>query len=132
MELTTFSHVLLKTPAQGYLFYADVVYKPYQSWLSGNFRIQAFEAENYDARIYAYENDLPFVSSTPSFYNNGVRCYMNLCAKVKVKILSNRILTLSLKMATTVYNNLAYIGSGNAAIPGNRISTAKLQVFIGV
>jgi hypothetical protein len=131
VEVSSFSHQLLDAPASGHLFYTDVVYKPYRFWLSGNFRFQAFEAGNYDARIYAYENDLLFVSSTPSFYNNGVRCYINLRAKVKVKILSNSVLTINLKMATTVYNNISYIGSGSGAISGNRVSAVKLQVFLG-
>jgi hypothetical protein len=130
VELSSFSHRLLGAPAMGYLFYTDVVYKPYQYWLSGNLRFQAFEAENYDSRIYAYENDLLFVSSTPSFYNNGVRCYMNVRAKTKVKILSNSVLQVNMKLATTVYTNISHVGSGVGAIRGNRVSAVKLQFFL--
>ena len=130
VELSLFSHRYLRYPSEGYLFYTDVVFKPIGAWLSGNLRFQAFEAENYDARIYAYENDVLFVSSTPSFYNSGVRCYMNFKAKTKVKILSNSDLTVNLKIATTVYNNISNIGSGPVSIRGNRVSTVKLQVFL--
>jgi hypothetical protein len=130
VELSLFSHHYLRYPSEGYLFYTDIVFKPIGAWLSGNLRFQAFEAENYDARIYAYENDVLFVSSTPSFYNSGVRCYMNLKAKTKIKTLSNSSLTVNLKIATTVYNNISNIGSGPVLISGNRISTIKLQVFL--
>jgi hypothetical protein len=71
-----------------------------------------------------------FVSSTPSFYNNGVRCYVNVKSKVKVKFLSNSVLTVNLKLATTVYNNISEIGSGPLRISGNRISAAKVQLFL--
>jgi len=130
VEVCLFNHRYLTTPATGYLFFVDILYKPPRSWLSANMRVQAFEAENYDTRIYAYENDVLFVSSTPSFYNNGVRCYTNLKAKVKVKFLSNSALTLNLKLATTVYNNISYTGTGSTKIPHNRISAVKLQVFL--
>jgi hypothetical protein len=130
VEVCLFNHRYLTSPAGGYLFFLDIVFKPPRSWLSGNMRLQAFEADNYDTRIYAYENDLLFVSSTPSFYNNGVRCYTNLKAKAKVKILSNSALTLNLKLATTVYNNITSIGTGPMKIPHNRVSAIKLQVFL--
>jgi hypothetical protein len=130
VEVCVFSHQFLSNPATGYLFYTDVVYKPKRSWLSGNVRLQAFEAENYDTRIYAYENDLLFVSSTPSFYNNGVRYYMNISVKIKAKILSNSVLLLNLKLASTVYNNISHVGTGPSLIPGNRVSSVKLQIFL--
>jgi hypothetical protein len=130
VEVCLFAHQYLANPSNGYLFYTDVVCKPMGSAVSGNFRIQAFEGESYDARIYAYENDVLFVSSTPSFYNNGVRCYVNVKSKVKVKFLSNSVLTVSLKLATTVYNNISDIGSGPLRISGNRISAAKVQLIL--
>ena len=131
VEICIFSDQFLNAPVNWYLFYTDIGYKPVQSRFSGNIRIQSFEIKNYDARIYAYENDLLFVSSTPSYYNNGIRCYINVRAKTKVNILINSMLTFSLKLATTVYNNISTIGTGPASIDGNRISTIKLQIFIG-
>jgi hypothetical protein len=130
VEVCLFSHQFLPHPTTGYLFYTDIVVKPKRSWLSGNLRFQAFEAENYDTRIYAYENDVLFVSSTPSYYNNGVRCYMNISAKIRAKILSNSVLLLNLKLASTVYNNISHVGTGPSSIPGNRVSSVKLQLFL--
>jgi len=130
IDLCLFTQRYLNITPGGFLSYADVVYKPMRSWFSGNIRLQVFEADNYDTRIYAYENDLLFVSSTRSFYNNGVRGYMNLKAKTKVKFLSNSMLNVNLKVATTVYNNISYLGSGPSKIPGNRVSSIKLQIFL--
>lgn len=130
VEVCIFGHQFMSAPAKGYLFYSDVVFKPKNSQLSGNMRLQYFETDNYNSRIYAYENDLMFVSSTPSFYNNGLRYYINLKAKTKVKFLTNSILTANLKLATTIYNNLPYIGTGISKIPGNRILSIKFQIFL--
>lgn len=130
VEMIIFNHQLLDASQAGYLFYADLVYKPLSSMVSGNVRFQAFESENYDTRIYAFENDLLFSSNIPSFYNNGVRAYMNIKAKFRIKFLKHSELTLSLKAATTVYKNISEIGSGSSSISGNRISALKLQVFL--
>lgn len=129
-EICLFSHQYLDQPKTGYLFYTDVTIRPANTIIAGNIRFQAFEADNYDTRIYAYENDLDFVSSIPSFYNNGVRCYLNFKAKMKVKFLSYKQLTVNFKVASTVYNNILYIGSGPDLISGNRVSNAKFQVFL--
>ncbi len=129
-EVCIFYHQYLQAQQTGYLFYADLVYKPFSSWFSGNIRFQVFEAENYDTRIYAFENDLLFASSTPSFYNNGVRCYLNLKARLRIKFLNTSQLTLNVKAASTVYKNISSIGTGPALIPGNRISSIRLQIFL--
>ncbi|HUQ67038.1 MAG TPA: hypothetical protein VM101_12835 [Flavitalea sp.] len=129
-ELCIFSHKLLHHPQNGYLFFTDVIYKPFSSWLSGSIRFQAFDAETYDARIYAFENDVLFATTTPSFYNNGIRYYLNVKAKIKLKFLSDSRLTVNMKAGSTVYNNLGQIGSGPSLIPGNRISSFRLQVFL--
>jgi len=129
-EVCIFYHHYLQAQQTGYLFYTDLIYKPFSSWLSGNIRFQVFEAENYNTRLYAFENDLLFVSSTPSFYNNGVRYYLNLKARLRVNFISFSQLTLSTKAASTVYNNISYIGTGPALIHGNRISSIKLQIFL--
>lgn len=130
VELCKYDHLFAEFPSTGYLFYADFVYKPFGSWWSGNVRFQAFEAENYNTRLYAYENDLLYVSSTPSFYNNGIRYYFNFMAKLRPKRFNNKVLTISLKAATTVYTNISAIGSGVSGIPGNRNSSLKVQFFL--
>ena len=130
VEVCLFDHQLIDAPQAGYLFYADLVFKPFSSALSGNIRFQAFEAENYDTRIYVYENDLLFSSQIPSYYNNGVRVYMNIKASFRLKRMNDSRLTLNAKVATTLYKNMSEIGSGLNSISGNRISALKLQIFL--
>jgi hypothetical protein len=130
VEICLFNHQMLAAVQSGYLFYADLVYNPISSNISGNVRFQAFESENYDTRIYVYENDVLFSSSIPSYYNNGVRIYVNIKAKFRIKYLKDSELTLNLRAGTTVYKNLSNIGSDLSSISGNRISALKLQVFL--
>ena len=43
---------------QGFLLYTDLLYKPLMKAFSGNIRLQYFETEGYNSRLYAYENDV--------------------------------------------------------------------------
>lgn len=130
LELSKFSNSSLELPHYGYLFYSELFIKPSRSRFSGNMRFQVFEADSYDARIYAYESDLLFVSSIPSYYNNGVRYYINVQAKCKLKYLRGSELVIGLKASSTVYTNVSVTGTGPSTIPGNRSSTVKLQFFL--
>jgi hypothetical protein len=129
-EICLFSNKSLSFPETGYLIYVEGIFKPVGQWYSGNLRIQAFESGGYETRIYAYENDLLYVSSTPSFFNTGIRYYLNLKGKFRIKELSNRQLTISFKAATTVYKNISTIGSGVNGISGARRSDLRLQVLL--
>ncbi|MBL7699688.1 MAG: general secretion pathway protein GspK [Chitinophagaceae bacterium] len=130
VELCIYDHRFLEFPEPGSLFFTELHFKPRAFWLSGSIRFQAFEAASYETRLYAYENDVLYVSSTPSYYNNGVRYYLNLKAKVRTKWLSNKSLTISFKAASTVYTNISAIGTGVSEIAGTRISSLKLQFFL--
>ncbi|MDQ6761126.1 MAG: helix-hairpin-helix domain-containing protein, partial [Bacteroidota bacterium] len=57
----------------GFLVYTDVIYKPLLKRYSGNVRLQYFETDGYDSRLYAYENDLLYSYSIPVFYDKGYR-----------------------------------------------------------
>jgi hypothetical protein len=130
LELCSFANSSLPFPATGYLFYTEMFYRPANSRFSGNARFQAFEGTSYDARIYAYESDVLFVSSTPAYYNYGVRYYANLRARFCVNRLTGSDLVVNVKVATTVYTDISTIGTGPSAISGNRNSTLKMQFFL--
>jgi hypothetical protein len=117
-------------PEEGYLFYADFLYKPMGKPFSGNFRIARFETGGYDSRIYAYENDLLYVGSTPSFFDKGTRCYLNLAAKPQIRRPGNLQIIISLKLATTFYMGKNEIGSGSSTIHGNRRSDLRFQLLL--
>jgi hypothetical protein len=109
--------------SNGFLTYFDIIYKPMLKPLSGNIRLQYFETDNYDSRIYAYENDVLFSYSIPPFYDKGFRYYINLNYDI------SRRLTCWLRWAQTIYPERKTVGSGLDEIQGNRRSEIKLQAY---
>ncbi len=64
--------------ARGYLLYQDVVFKSINYPLSFSTRYAIFDAQDWDARIFAYENDLLYTFSVPPYSGKGTRFYLNL------------------------------------------------------
>lgn len=106
----------------GYLAFADCIVKPMMKKYSGSIRLQYFETEGYDSRIYAYENDVLYSFSIPVIYDRGFRYYVNFNHGI------TRNTTLWLRWAQTVYNDKASIGSGLDEIGGNKKTEIKLQL----
>ncbi len=113
-----------KGPAaeQGFLTYVDFLYKPMLKTFSGGIRLQYFETNGYNSRLYAYENDVLYSFSIPVFYDKGLRYYINVNYDVNKKI------ALWLKWAQTLYKDKTLIGSGLDEIKGATKSEIKLQV----
>lgn len=109
--------------SEGFLLYADLLYKPNMKPLSGNIRLQYFETDDYNSRFYAYENDLLYNYAIPVFYGKGYRYYVNVNYDV------NKRLAFWLKFAQTIYNDRTSIGSGLDEIKGNTKSELKLQLM---
>ncbi len=109
--------------SEGFLLYADILYKPNMKPLSGNIRLQYFETEDYNSRFYAYENDLLYNYAIPVFYGKGYRYYINLNYDV------NKKLAFWLKFAQTIYPERTSTGSGLDEINGNKKSEIKLQLM---
>jgi hypothetical protein len=108
--------------ANGFLSFFDFIYKPMLKPFSGVLRLQYFETDNYDSRIYAYENDILYGYSIPAFYDKGWRYYLNLNYDLGKKV------SVWLRWAQTVYQNRTSVGSGLDEIPGNRRTEVKFQV----
>jgi DNA uptake protein ComE-like DNA-binding protein len=108
---------------QGFLIYADVIYKPMMKPLSANIRLQYFETDGYNSRLYAYESDVLYSFSIPVFYDKGYRYYLNLNYDLTRKI------TLWAKWAQTIYPDKDASGSGLDEIKGHKRSEAKLQLI---
>jgi hypothetical protein len=60
----------------GFLAYQDVDYSFQKIPMNVNFRYILFDSP-YNARIYAYEKDILYGSSTPSYQGKGSRIYIN-------------------------------------------------------
>lgn len=62
----------------GFLAYQEAVVRPLGSPVTGALRYALFDTDDYDARVYAFENDLVSAISIPSFSGRGSRFYLNL------------------------------------------------------
>ena len=89
---------------------------------SGNIRLQYFNTEGYNSRLYAYENDVLYSFSIPVFYNKGYRYYANINYDLNKKI------SFWIKWAQTLYRDKSLIGTGLDEIKGNSKSEIKLQI----
>ena len=108
----------------GFLTYVDVKYKPLLKPFSGNMRLQYFETDGYDSRLYAYENDVLYGYSIPVFYDKGYRYYLNINYDL------NKKLSFWGRFAQTVYPDKTFIGSGLDQIQGHLKSEVDLQIIL--
>jgi hypothetical protein len=107
--------------SRGYMAYQDVIFKPMMP-LHVMARIAIFETDDYDSRIYAYENDILNSFSVPPYYNRGTRFYLVLRYRGLPKTIVEG------RFAQTYYNNVETIGTGNEEIQGKVRSEVKLQI----
>lgn len=110
------------TSEWGYFISQDIRYKSNESRFSGSFRFSIFHTPSYNSRIYAYENDVLYAYSLPSFYDKGLRYYIIL----QYKIIRN--LDVWVRFAQTSYQDKKVISSGLNEINGNKQSEIKLQL----
>lgn len=109
--------------SRGFLIYQDLIYK-FGFKLRLTARYALFDAPAYDARIYAYENDVLGFFSIPPYYRTGSRYYLILNWKV------SRSLECWLRFAQSRFRDLDEIGSGLESISGNTRSELKFQLRI--
>jgi hypothetical protein len=110
--------------SEGFSIYNDLLYKPMLSKFSANMRIQFFDTDDYNSRIYSYENDVLYSFSIPQFNNKGMRYYFNVNYDITQKT------SLWLRWSQTVYNQLEVLGSGLDEIEGNKRSDFKVQIRV--
>lgn len=118
--------------SEGFLIYQDLKYKPIEKPYSIALRYTLFDTDDFNSRIYAYENDVLYEFSVPFLYESGSRFY------VKGQYAINRNLYIQLRYARTYFNNLedirapdgsyldVVIGSGNEQSFGRVRSDLKL------
>jgi hypothetical protein len=105
---------------RGFLTFFDIYYKPTLKPLSANLRLQYFETDGYNSRIYAYENDVLYYYAIPVFFDKGFRYYFNVNYEVSEK------LSFWLKWSQSLYRDKQVIGSGLDEIQGNRRSEIRI------
>lgn len=108
----------------GFLLYQDVVHRPLMSPVELTARFALFETGSYDARIYAYENDLVGLFTIPAYYGRGVRWYGMLRATPLRRV------DVWLRYGAWIYRDQTSISSGLQEIAGNVRSDLKAQVRV--
>jgi len=111
-------------PSTGTLLYQDLKYKANGGKWTFTTRLSIFSIDDYNARIYAYEDNVPYTFSVPLYQNSGSRFY--LMAKYKV----NKNIKVFARYAQTKYSNVNMIGSGLEQINGNTQSDLSLQLQV--
>ncbi|MGB3949201.1 MAG: helix-hairpin-helix domain-containing protein [Bacteroidia bacterium] len=108
---------------KGYMAYQDVTYNKIGTPLSVSLRYALFHTDTYDARIYAFESEIPGVYSILANYYRGSRFYIlldyNLTRKIEIWV----------RYSQTFYDNKTAISTGSLSeINGNTKSELKAQV----
>jgi hypothetical protein len=108
---------------QGFLTYFEGRYKPFKKKYAFNARVQFFDTDGFDSRLYAFENDVFYSFSIPQFAGKGLRYYLNVDCDVTKKI------TVWFRWAQSIYAGTDIISSGLDEIKGNKRSEVKLQLM---
>lgn len=107
---------------QGFMVYQDLIYKPLSFPVSFSARLAYFDTESYNARIYAYENDVLYAYSFPAYYYRGMKAYLTLRYNI------HRNVSAWFRVSNLFYSNRDFIGSGLEEIPGKHRTDIKIQL----
>ncbi len=105
----------------GVLFYQDVRWQT-KSWLKLDARLTFFDTDDFDSRLYQYENDLTGVFSIPVLSGRGIRTY------ALATFTPMEGLHLQIKLAETIFENVVRVSSGNNEIDGNHVRDLGVQL----
>lgn len=106
----------------GWMAYQDVFWKPDRLPIQVNMRLAVFATDSYDARLYAYENDVLYASAFPMYKGKGGRSYVNLRYRI------GRKTDFWLRYARNRYLNVETVGSGLDQSEGPHRSDIKVQL----
>jgi len=107
---------------RGFMAYQDINYSASSIPLKLNFRYAVFDAP-YEARMYAYENDILYAFSVPAYFYKGFRTYLTAKYDISSK------LTIWLRYAQFTYTDRDVISEGGLTeIDGNIKSEVKAQI----
>lgn len=122
LEFSKFTHE--GQQFHGFLTYQDIIFKPMTGKFSFSGRYTVFDVEHFDARIYAYENDLLYEFYIPFFQNRGSRFYIN----TRWRFFKNY--SWEFRIFRSFFQNVNQISSGNNLINGRTQTELKTQIYI--
>ena len=106
----------------GYLVFQDVIWKKMGVPCTITFRYALFQTDAWNARLYAYENDVLYSYSIPAYYGKGARIYGIFKFDVR------RNIDVWFRIAQWNYTDRDFISSGNSMISGFRKTDCTLQM----
>lgn len=110
-----------QAPSLGFALIQDASIRLRGFEISGRFAF--FRTDDYDSRQYAFERDVRYAFSLPSYYDHGTRHYL----MVRYQVF--RAAQVWLRWSQTRYNRLNTVGSGLDESGGNTRSEAKFQIM---
>ena len=113
-----------KSSQWGQLAFQDIIYKPIASPFSFTARYAVFNIDDFNTRIYTFENDILYEFFIPFFQGQGSRFYVNM----RYRPVKNW--TFELRYGRTFLRNQDTIGSSFETIEGNTRSELKSQIRI--
>lgn len=109
-------------PERGIMLYQDLIYKSMNTPVSLSFRYAIFNAESWNARMYAYESQVLYYYAIPPYQGRGSRFYGMLQYKLK------RGIDLWLRYSVWFYTDRDEIGTGLESIEGSSRSELIAQI----
>ncbi len=110
------------TVSKGFMLYQDFIFKPLTLPFSFTARFALFDTDDFNSRIYAYENDILYSFFIPAYFGKGARYYLN------IRYRPVRDWSFELRFEETYLTNQDHIGSGNEQIIGNKRSQVRVQL----
>jgi hypothetical protein len=110
----------------GIMAFQDIMYKFENPQVGFSVRFAIFNTDTYNARFYAYEDDMLYAFSFPAYYGNGSRWYANVHYTLLERI------DIYLRLAQTHYFDRAQTGSGLTLIDSPHRTEFKVQVRIKI
>lgn len=108
--------------ADGTAIFQDLIYRSKSFPVSFSSRFVIFNTGDSRLRFYAFENDVLYAFSVPSYAGRGTRFYINARWKVR------KGMTLEARYARTDFTDREVIGNGLDEIQGTTQSNIRVQV----
>jgi hypothetical protein len=129
VALSWYGEVGKQMPKKGFLGFSDLVWKPLSGMISGGVRLQYFDMDDYNTRIYAYENGPLYDTSIPAFFETGWRYYLNVHLEPVIAKWKFDSLDIWLKYGEIINQSINSFGSGLDKINNSSRSEIKVQIM---
>lgn len=83
-EYTTYKY--LNETESGFMIYCDFKYLSLSKVFKVQSRLAYYDTDSYNTRIFAYENDVLYAFSFPSYYYKGYRAYLNSSYRISKSV----------------------------------------------